>query len=91
MLACLSCTPETIPETPWSEAAPLDAYPNRVTLHRLNTIELENTIQQLLYSTVNIADALPPDARANGFANNAEALTTSGLFLEALSGSIDAA
>jgi hypothetical protein len=61
-----------------------------VTLHRLNNIEFKNTIQELLTTELALGDTLPADPVAGGFANNAEALTISALYLETAEAAIDA-
>jgi len=53
-----------------------------VAMRRLNRIEYENTIRDLLGIQVDLKELLPPDSSANGFDNNAEALHTSSFLME---------
>ena len=57
--------------------------PGRPGLHRLNRVEYQNTIRDLLGLEVNAADFLPADDSSNGFDNQAGALTLSPALLEA--------
>src|SRR4051794_26551883 len=50
------------------------AREGRVVLRRLNRIEYQNTIRDLLGIQVNLIDQLPEDGSANGFDNAAAAL-----------------
>ena len=61
---------------------PKNVDPGRVTLHRLNRIEYQNTIQQLLRVRFNANDEFPPDAAGMGLDNIAELQTMSALLLE---------
>jgi hypothetical protein len=54
----------------------------RVVLRRLNRVEYENTVRDLLGVDVDLIDLLPADASANGFDNNAEALHVSSFLME---------
>lgn len=55
-----------------------DLDPGRVTLHRLNRSEYNNTVRDLFYGLdIAPADDFPPDPRALGFDNIAEVLTLS--------------
>jgi hypothetical protein len=51
--------------------------PGRVTVHRLNRAEYNNTVRDLLGATGRPADAFPPDDRASGFDNLSDVLTVS--------------
>jgi hypothetical protein len=51
--------------------------PGRVTMHRLNRVEYDNTVRDLLGATTRPADAFPPDDRGYGFDNIADVLTVS--------------
>jgi Protein of unknown function (DUF1592)/Protein of unknown function (DUF1588)/Protein of unknown function (DUF1587)/Protein of unknown function (DUF1595)/Protein of unknown function (DUF1585) len=51
--------------------------PGRVTLRRLNRVEYNNTVRDLLGTTTKPADAFPPDDRGLGFDNIADVLTVS--------------
>ncbi|MGH1347065.1 MAG: DUF1592 domain-containing protein [Nannocystales bacterium] len=60
-----------------------DADPGRVTLHRLNRAEYNNTIRDLFYGLdVSPADVFPADDHSFGFDNIADALNTSPLLVE---------
>jgi hypothetical protein len=54
----------------------------RVVLRRLNRIEYENTVHDLLGIDVDLKDNLPLDTSANGFDNIGDALHTSSFLLE---------
>jgi mono/diheme cytochrome c family protein len=54
----------------------------RVVLRRLNRVEYENTLSDLLGVRLNLKDRLPQDGSADGFDNAAAALHTSGFLLE---------
>jgi hypothetical protein len=51
--------------------------PGRVTLHRLNRVEYNNSIRDLLGTTLTPADDFPSDDHAYGFDNMADTLTLS--------------
>lgn len=51
--------------------------PGSVTLHRLNKAEYNNTVHDLLGTQLTPANAFSSDPTANGFDNNADALTLS--------------
>ena len=55
--------------------------PGRVTLHRLNRAEYNNTVHDLLGTSSRPADDFPIDDRGNGFDNMADVLTLSPLHL----------
>lgn len=60
-----------------------DADPGRVTLHRLNRAEYNNTIRDLFYGLdISPADVFPADDHSFGFDNIADALNTSPLLVE---------
>jgi hypothetical protein len=59
--------------------APTD--PGRVTLHRLNRVEYDNTVRDLLGTTSHPSDDFPADDRGDGFDNIADVLTLSPLHL----------
>lgn len=52
-------------------------------LHRLNRLEYNNTVRDLLGTTLRPADAFGPDPEANGFDNMAEQLHVSATLLDA--------
>jgi hypothetical protein len=54
----------------------------RVVLRRLNRVEYENTLCDLLGVRVSVRDQLPEDGAANGFDNQGEALHTSSFLME---------
>lgn len=56
--------------------------PGRVTLHRLNRVEYNNTVRDLLGTTRSPADEFPIDDRGGGFDNLADVLTLSPLHLD---------
>ena len=51
--------------------------PGRVTLHRLNRVEYNNTVRDLLGTSLAPADDFPGDDHAYGFDNMADTLTLS--------------
>ena len=53
--------------------------PGRVTLHRLNRAEYDNTVRDLLGTSTNPAQDFPIDDRGSGFDNMADVLTVSPL------------
>jgi hypothetical protein len=53
-----------------------------VTLRRLNAVEYDNTVRDLLGDTTHPGAAFPPDDGAYGFTNNGDALSISPLLLE---------
>ncbi len=74
---------------------PANPDPGRVTLRRLNRIEYENTMRDLLGIKVNVSTLLPPDDSGYGFDNIGDVLTLSPVhmerFLEAARISLDEA
>jgi mono/diheme cytochrome c family protein len=64
-----------------AEAARRDAQ-GRVVLRRLNRVEYENTVRDLLGVDVDLKDLLPLDTPAHGFDNVAEALHVSPFLME---------
>lgn len=56
--------------------------PSRTVLRRLNRVEYENTIRDLLNVQVNVKDILPPDSSSQGFDTVAESLRFSQLQIE---------
>ncbi len=61
-------------------SGPID--PGRVTLHRLNRAEYNNTIRDLLALDYNPADAFPVDDAGYGFDNNGDVLSIAPVLLE---------
>jgi hypothetical protein len=55
--------------------------PGRVTMHRLNRVEYNNTVRDLLGTSSHPADDFPPDDRGDGFDNIADILTLSPLHI----------
>lgn len=58
------------------------AAEGRVVLRRLNRVEYENTVRDLLGVAIDLKDQLPQDGSAGGFDNVAEALHVSTFLLE---------
>jgi mono/diheme cytochrome c family protein len=54
----------------------------RTVLRRLNRVEYENTLRDLLGVSVEVRDILPPDSSAHGFDNVGEALHVSSFLME---------
>lgn len=63
----------------------------RVTARRLNAVEFETTLSDLLHTPLDIADLLPSDAKAEGFSTVGAALNISSVQMEAYLEAIDAA
>ncbi len=63
------------------------AAQGRVVLRRLNRLEYENTIRDLLGISVDLKELLPPDSSSDGFDNVGEALHISSFLMEQISGS----
>lgn len=70
------------PNTPPSNACDGPRDPGRVTLHRLNRAEYNNTVRDLLRDTTQPATDFPADDHGHGFDNNADVLSTSPLLFE---------
>ena len=68
----------------------VSADPGRVTIHRLNDVEYNNTVRDLLGDTTQPASAFPPDTGGANFDNNADVLATSPLLFEKLEASAEA-
>lgn len=69
------------------DPAPVTSYdpnadPGRVTMHRLNRVEYNNTVRDLLGTTKTPADDFPADDRGYGFDNISDVLSISPLQLE---------
>jgi hypothetical protein len=64
---------------------------NRATVRRLNRVEYENTVRDLLGVDVDLKDMLPPDSAAHGFDNVGEALHSSSFLMERYLDAADAA
>jgi hypothetical protein len=58
------------------------AREGRTVLRRINRVEYENTMRDLLGVDLNLKDLLPPDASADGFDNVGEALHSSSFLME---------
>ena len=58
--------------------------PGRVTVHRLNIVEYNNTVHDLLGDTTQPAATFPDDTGGGNFDNNADVLSTSPLLFEKL-------
>jgi hypothetical protein len=61
---------------------PNNPYPGRVTLHRLNRAEYNNTIRDLLATDMRPADAFPVDDAGYGFDNNGDVLSIAPILME---------
>lgn len=73
-----------------AEPDPLEnGDPGRVTLHRLNRAELDNTWRDLTGTILQPATQFPADDSGYGFDNIADVLSTSPLHIEMLESSID--
>ena len=71
----------------WIDAAvfpvdPAHPDPGRVNLRRLNRVEYQNTLRDLLGVKVNVMDLIPPDDSGYGFDNIGDVLTLSPAHLE---------
>jgi hypothetical protein len=66
------------------------ADPGRVTVHRLNNAEYNNTVRDLLGTSLSPADDFPADERGYGFDNVADMLTLAPLMLELYERAADA-
>jgi mono/diheme cytochrome c family protein len=64
------------------ELDPLNPDPGRVTLRRLNRVEYQNTIRDLLGVEFEAVKDFPPDDTGHGFDNNGDVLTMSPMLLE---------
>jgi mono/diheme cytochrome c family protein len=64
------------------EAAARRGGEGRVTFRRLNRVQYENTIRDLLAIEINLRDDLPEDGTAQGFDTIGEALNVSSVLLE---------
>lgn len=96
LIFALSCTgiiadqPRNQPVLPMQDGGPADdsgavipgVDPQRVTLHRLNRVEYNNTVHDLLGTNRRPADDFPADDRGYGFDNIASVLSLSPLHLE---------
>lgn len=67
------------------------ASQGRVVLRRLNRVEYQNTLRDLLGVEVDLSDLLPEDVAAGGFDNSAEALHVSPFLLESYLAAADRA
>jgi hypothetical protein len=64
------------------EINPLNPDPGRVTLRRLNRVEYQNTIRDLIGVEFDALDEFPPDDTGHGFDNIGDVLTMSPMLLE---------
>ena len=64
------------------EINPQNPDPGRVTLRRLNRVEYQNTIHDLMGAEFEAAKEFPPDDTGHGFDNIGEVLTISPMLLE---------
>ncbi|MFL5306651.1 MAG: DUF1592 domain-containing protein [Polyangia bacterium] len=63
--------------------------PGRVTIHRLNNLEFNNTVRDLLGDTTQPAAKFPPDTGGANFDNNADVLGMNPLLFEGLESATD--
>jgi mono/diheme cytochrome c family protein len=61
---------------------PNNPYPGRVTLHRLNRAEYNNTVRDLLATDLRPADTFPNDDAGYGFDNNGDVLSMAPVLME---------
>lgn len=66
----------------WRDASAAPPAKSKIVMRRLNRVEYERTIRDLLDIEVDLQELLPPDSSANGFDNNADALHTSSFLME---------
>jgi len=59
-----------------------ESDPGRVTAHRLNRVEYNNTIRDLLSVSVHPADDFPVDDSGYGFDNISDVLSVSPMLME---------
>ncbi|MBK9266704.1 MAG: DUF1592 domain-containing protein [Polyangiaceae bacterium] len=64
------------------DAAPAASDPGRVTMHRLNRVEYNNTVRDLLGTSLQPAKDFPADDRGYGFDNISDVLSLSPLQVE---------
>jgi hypothetical protein len=64
------------------DAAQVQASPGRVPLRRMNQREYANAVRDLLGLSVDVSALLPPDARKDGFDNDATHLQVSPTYLD---------
>ena len=64
------------------EADPLNPDPGRVTIRRLNRVEYQNTIRDLVGVEFDTQGEFPPDDTGHGFDNIGDVLTLSPMLLE---------
>jgi len=76
-------SPPPIPGVDPSACEDVSRDPGRVTLHRLNRVELGNTLRDLMGAAPSITDDFPADAESkDGFINNAETLTVGDVLVD---------
>ncbi|MEQ2006379.1 MAG: DUF1592 domain-containing protein [Limisphaerales bacterium] len=74
-----------------TEGARRQATEGRAQRRRLNRIEFENTLRDLLGADIRVAGQLPEDGTSHGFSTVDEALTLSGVQMEKYLEAVDAA
>ena len=82
ILALLAAAPIAAVEPTEEPEAKQGSEQGRVVLRRLNRVEYENTIRDLLDIEVELQEMLPADSSADGFDNVAEALHVSSFLME---------
>ncbi len=94
-LAATEPTTVAAADSPATDSAASNSSPQtaqgRVVLRRLNRVEYENTINDLLGIKIKIKDQLPPDGSADGFDNASAAHHTSAFLMEKYLEAADAA
>jgi hypothetical protein len=81
-LAAVTGWIKTVPGVSDTTAAPTIAGAGRVTARRLNRVEYNNTIRDLLGVAARPADQFPVDDSGYGFDNNSDVLSVSPLLME---------
>lgn len=82
VLALVGITGCSCNQEPGPQGAVDDRDPGRVTLHRLNRAEYDNTVRDLLGTALTPAQDFPYDDTSHGFDNLADTLTMSPLHVE---------
>lgn len=65
-----------------AEGCQISSDEARLSLHRLNTAEFDNTVRDILATTTSVSEGFPVETHAGGFDNSAEALVTSATMVE---------
>src|SRR5436190_8261866 len=78
-LACVGKIGDVDPNGLEPAGTPAGNDPGRVTIHRLNRVEYNNTVHDLLGTSLSPADDFPSDDPSYGFDNSADVLVISPL------------